>query len=100
MGALREAYAVSRGTRCSQFLYSLSLSPPETEKVLVAAFEDAIERVEAKLGLAGHARIVVFHEKQGRRHTHCVCAHVRAGSAGARKWACPKQACRLHRQHR
>jgi SpoVK/Ycf46/Vps4 family AAA+-type ATPase len=72
MGALREAEAVSRGTRCSQFLYSLSLSPPETESVPVAAFEDAIERIEAKLGLIGHARLVVFHEKQGRRHAHCI----------------------------
>lgn len=33
MGALREAEAVSRGTKCRQFLYSLSLSPPETERV-------------------------------------------------------------------
>jgi hypothetical protein len=30
-GAFHEAYAASRGTRCQQFLFSLSLNPPENE---------------------------------------------------------------------
>lgn len=51
-GAMHEAQAVRRGTKCRQFLYSLSLSPPETERVPVSVFEDAIERIETKLGLA------------------------------------------------
>jgi hypothetical protein len=76
--ALREAEAVSRGTKCRQFLYSLSLNPPEPESVPVAAFEDAIERIEAKLGLTGHPRIIVFHEKQGRRHAHCIWSRIDA----------------------
>lgn len=46
MGALREAQAISRGTKCRQSLYSLSLSPPEAESVPVAAFEKAIEQAE------------------------------------------------------
>ena len=32
-GALNEAYAVSRGTKCKQFFYSLSLNPPPKETV-------------------------------------------------------------------
>jgi hypothetical protein len=75
-GALREAEAISQGTKCRRYLYSLSLSPPETESVPVAAFESAIDRIEAKLGLVGHSRIVVFHEKQGRRHAHCVWSRI------------------------
>lgn len=78
LGALREAEAVSRGTRCRQFLYSLSLSPPEAESVPVIAFENAIDRIEAKLGLSDHPRVVVFHEKQGRRHAHCVWSRIDA----------------------
>lgn len=78
MGALREAEAVSRGTRCVQPLYSLSLSPPATESVPVAVFVNAIEKIEAKLGLVGHPRVVVFHEKQGRRHAHCVWSRINA----------------------
>jgi hypothetical protein len=83
LGALREAEAISRGTKCRQFLYSLSLSPPEPESVPVAAFEKAIEQVEAKLGLVGHPRIVVFHEKLGRRHAHCVWSRIDAESMTA-----------------
>ena len=37
-GAFNEAHAISRGTRCQQFLYSLSLNPPEGKAV--SAFPD------------------------------------------------------------
>lgn len=82
-GALREAYAVSRGTKCKQFLFSLSLSPPETENVPIAAFETAIENIEEKLGLVGQPRALVFHEKQGRRHAHCVWSRIDADAMRA-----------------
>lgn len=75
-GALNEIYAVSRGTRCKQFMYSLSLSPPETENVSVEGFLDAIERTETKLGLSEQSRAIIFHEKQGRRHAHCVWSRI------------------------
>lgn len=77
-GALREAYAVSLGTRCQQFLFSLSLSPPEMEEVPVESFEVAIANIEAKLGLTGQPRAIVFHEKLGRRHAHCVWSRIDA----------------------
>ncbi|WP_067338030.1 relaxase/mobilization nuclease domain-containing protein [Stappia indica] len=83
LGALREAEAVSRGTRCRQHLYSLSLSPPETECVPVSVFEAAIERIEDRLGLSGHPRVVVFHEKKGRRHAHCVWSRIDADTMTA-----------------
>ena len=78
MGALNEAYAVSRGTRCKKFLYSLSLNPPPQENVRTRDFETAIERVEEKLGLSGQPRAIVFHEKEGRRHAHAVWSRIRA----------------------
>lgn len=77
VGALREAYAISKGTKCRQYLFSVSLSPPETEKVGVAAFERAIETIEQRNGLTGHPRVVVFHEKNGRRHAHCVWSRIK-----------------------
>ena len=76
MGALNEVYAISRGTRCKQFLYSLSLNPPKTQRVTTEQFEAAIDRVEEKLGLAGQPRAIVFHEKEGRRHAHCVWSRI------------------------
>ena len=75
-GALREVEAVSRGTRCKQYLFSLSLNPPPSEQVRTEAFEAAIDRAEDRLGLNGQPRAVVFHEKEGRRHAHAVWSRI------------------------
>ena len=82
-GAFEEAYAISRGTRCKQFLFSLSLNPPKGEDVSIETFEAAINQAEAKLGLSGQPRAVVFHEKRGddgelRRHAHAVWSRIDA----------------------
>lgn len=74
--ALHEAYAVSRGTRAKQFLFSLSLNPPPNENVSVDVFEAAIKTIEQKLGLSGQPRAIVFHEKEGRRHAHVVWSRI------------------------
>ena len=83
MGALTEAQAISRGTKCRQFLFSLSLSPPEKEKVPISVFEKAISDIENRLGLAGQPRIIVFHEKEGQRHAHCVWSRIDANKMTA-----------------
>lgn len=74
--ALTETYAISRGTKCRKFLYSLSLNPPEMEAVPVEAFERAINAIEKKLGFTNQPRAIVFHEKEGRRHAHCVWSRI------------------------
>lgn len=81
MGVLNEAYAVSRGTKATQFLYSLSLNPPSKAQVSIAEFEETINRAEKTLGLTGQPRAIVFHEKAGadgisRRHAHAVWSRV------------------------
>jgi len=76
--ALREAHAISRGTRCRQFLFSVSLNPPECADVPIEDFEAAIEEIERKLSLIGQPRIIVFHEKKGRRHCHVVWSRIDA----------------------
>ncbi len=75
-GAFHEIYAVSRGTRAKQFLFSLSLNPPTQERVPVETFETAIDAAERQLGLDGQPRAVVFHEKNGRRHAHVVWSRI------------------------
>lgn len=75
--ALKEIDAISRGTRAKQFMFSLSLNPPAEERVPIHVFEDAIERIETRLGLQGQPRAVVFHEKDGRRHAHVVWSRIR-----------------------
>ena len=77
-GALHEAYAMSKGTRCKQFLFSLSLNPPQDERVETPVFEEAIARAETKLGLENQPRAIVFHEKEGRRHAHVVWSRIDA----------------------
>ncbi|SFG50686.1 hypothetical protein SAMN05518801_1375 [Novosphingobium sp. CF614] len=79
--ALNETYAISRGTQCKQFLYSLSINPPPDADVSTDDFEDAINRAELKLGLTGQPRAIVFHEKAGtdglpRRHAHAVWSRI------------------------
>lgn len=84
VGALREAYAVSLGTRCKQFLFSVSMNPPQNESVGVEVFEQTADRIEAKTGLDGHPRVIVFHEKEGRRHAHAVWSRIDTDSMTAK----------------
>lgn len=83
-GAMKEAYAVSKGTRAKNFLFSVSLNPPEREDVPVHVFEQTVERIEAKTGLTGHPRAIVFHEKEGRRHAHVVWSRIDADTMTAK----------------
>ncbi|MEM9494993.1 MAG: relaxase [Pseudomonadota bacterium] len=80
MGALNEAYALSRGTKCKKFLYSLSLNAPPDQSASVDDYEAAIEQAEERLGLKDQPRVIVFHEKQGpngpRRHAHAVWSRI------------------------
>jgi hypothetical protein len=82
--ALREVHAVARGTKCRQYLFSLSLSPPEGERVPVSVFEDTVARIEKQLGLEEQPRALVFHEKEGRRHAHAVWGRIDADTMTAK----------------
>ena len=84
-GAFKEADAISRGTKCRQYLFSLSLSPPEHERVPAEVFEQTIDRIEERLGLEGQPRAIVFHEKEGRRHAHCVWSRIDADTMTAKQ---------------
>lgn len=75
-GALQEVHAVSKATQCKQYLFSLSLSPPQEHVGTEKEFLEAIDRAEDKLGLTGQPRAVVIHEKEGRRHAHVVWSRI------------------------
>lgn len=85
MGAMKEAQAMAKGTRCKQYLFSVSLNPPETENVPAEVFEGALDSIEDKLGLQGQPRMVVFHEKEGRRHAHAVWSRIDAETMTAKQ---------------
>ncbi len=82
--AFKEIEAISRGTKCRQYLFSVSFSPPADARVSVETFEAAIGRAEEQLGLSGQPRAIVFHEKEGRRHAHCVWSRIDANTMTAR----------------
>lgn len=74
--AFQEADAIARGTRCGNYLFSMSFNPPAGADANIEAFEKAIDQVEAKLGLERQPRAIVFHEKDGRRHAHAVWSRI------------------------
>ena len=76
--AFTEADAIAKGTRCRNYLFSISLNPPQMERASVEVFEKAADDVERKVGLEGHPRAIVFHEKDGRRHAHVVWSRIDA----------------------
>lgn len=76
-GALNEAYAISKATRCRKFLYSLSANPPPDRQLSTDDLVSMIDEAEDRLGLTGQPRVVVIHEKEGRRHAHAVWSRVR-----------------------
>jgi len=78
MDAFKEIHAISKATRCRQFLYSLSVNPPPGKEVSTDAFIKAINTAGKRLGLENQPRAIVFHEKEGRRHAHVVFSRIDA----------------------
>lgn len=84
-GAFKEAESVARGTKCQQHLFSCAFSPPDSAPLSPDQFLHAIDRTEQALGLDGQPRAIVFHEKDGRRHAHCVWSRIDAETMTARQ---------------
>lgn len=82
-GALSEAHAISKATRCRQFMFSLSLNPPLNHIATDKELLEAADRTGEKLGLADQPRAIVVHEKEGRRHAHVVWARIDANEMKA-----------------
>ncbi|MEO0379299.1 MAG: AAA family ATPase [Pseudomonadota bacterium] len=82
-GAFAEAEAIAQATQCQKYLFSLSLNPPQDQPVSVDLFEATIAEAEQELGLVGQPRVIVFHEKNGRRHAHVVWSRIDVASMTA-----------------
>ncbi|KPD13153.1 relaxase/mobilization nuclease domain-containing protein [Phaeobacter sp. 11ANDIMAR09] len=75
-GAFKEAYAISKATQCNQFLFSVSLNPPEHAVATDDDFRDTASRVADAVGLSDQPHAIVVHEKNGRRHAHAVWSRI------------------------
>lgn len=74
--AFQEIEATSRGTRATQFLFSLSFNPPPREQVTIAEFEAAIRAINHRLvGVWRMRHRSVFCERRRTAHAN----HERAG---------------------
>ena len=75
-GALLEMEAVSAGARTSKPFYHGNINTRADERLTDEQRMHAIDRLEEKLGLSGHSRVVVVHEKEGREHCHIVWSRI------------------------
>lgn len=75
-GALVEMDAYAVGTRCEKSLYHAAISPEPPHRLSPEQQAEAIDALETKLGLDGHSRVVVMHEKLGRQHIHVVWSRI------------------------
>ncbi len=74
--ALREMSLMALGSRATKFLYHADINPREDERLTDKQWDQAVDTLERNLGLEGHARVVVEHEKLGRVHRHVVWSRV------------------------
>ncbi len=75
-GALIEMDSYALGTRCQKSLYHAAISPAPPHRLTEAQRQEAVDALEEKLGLTGHARAIVIHEKMGREHLHIVWSRI------------------------
>lgn len=71
--ALREMEAIADQSRSGgNFMYQANINPGAGERLTEAQWKEAVDTLENYLGLAGHQRVVVEHEKEGRVHRHVI----------------------------
>ncbi len=74
--AFREMRLVAAGTRAENFFYHASINPREDEHLTPEQWDIAVDRLEQKLSLDGHARFQVEHTKENRTHRHIVWSRI------------------------
>ncbi len=71
--ALREMQAIAAQSRShGNFMYQANINPQCDEQLTPEQWKEAVDTLEKNLGLEGHQRIVVEHEKGGRTHQHVI----------------------------
>lgn len=53
-------------------MYQANINPREGEQLSPEQWREAVDLLEKNLGLEGHQRVVIEHEKEGRIHRHVV----------------------------
>ncbi len=74
--AFLEMRMIAAGTGAKNYFYHANLNPREDEHLTPEQWTIAVDTLEKKLGLEGHARFIVEHEKNGRTHQHVIFSRV------------------------
>jgi hypothetical protein len=80
--AFQDIMGIASGTKCKNPFYVVSINPDEDERLTPAQWQEAVDRVEHRLGLDGQARIVIEHQKHDRIHCHVVWSRVDLATMG------------------
>jgi hypothetical protein len=75
-GALLEMEAVAAGARTTKPFYHASINTLAVERMTDEQRAQAIDRLEAEMGLSGQPRMVVVHDKKDREHCHIVWSRI------------------------
>lgn len=75
-GALIEMDAYAEGTRCQKPLYHVKINPQPPYRLSREQLNVALDLIEQKFDMVGHARVVVIHEKLGREHIHVIWSRI------------------------
>lgn len=70
--AFREMEAIALGTQCTNYFYHANINPLSIETLTPEQWLRAVDLLEENLGLKGHARFIIEHQKKGRTHRHVV----------------------------
>lgn len=70
--ALRDWQFLASGTRGTRGLYHANIDPDARYTMTEEQWRRAVDILEKELGLEGHPRAIVLHEKHGRQHIHVV----------------------------
>jgi hypothetical protein len=67
---------VAAGARTTKPFYDGSINTRDYERLTDEQWMQAVDKLEAALGLTVQARVVVVHEKKGRKHSHIVWSRI------------------------
>ena len=70
--AFREMEAIALGTQCENYFYHANINPQASESLTPEQWDHAVQALEGNLGLTGHARFIVEHQKKARVHRHVI----------------------------
>ena len=85
LAAFQEMEDMAAGTRCTNHLFSVSFNPVDGFDDRADIYAQALEKLEAEYeALKTQPRVLVFHEKEGRRHLHAVYSRIQEDGKAVR----------------